>query len=452
MRPLATGTRRRRSSGLTAVGWAGLVLAAAPGCTAVAAEKPVTLTFLDAELTAPAVSAPDPVLADFAQETGIHVDRIPGPEGTANQLNVWRQSLAKGGGASDVYSIDVIWPDVLSEYLVDLRSIMASEIDSDDPVAVANFTVAGQVVAIPYRPHVGMLLYRTDLLRRYGYSAPPRTWDELETMAARIQAGERARGAKDFWGYVWQGAAAEGLLCNALEWQAAEGGGRIIEDNKTISVNNPRVVRVWQRAARWVGTISPPGVVAYRETDAANAWRAGNAAFLRTWESSYFLRRFAGIPQELVGGVARAEGVGVTRVPGGKGGRAGTLGGFGLAISRSSAHPTEAASLVRFLVQRERKAASGREWRTSGPELIDLPAILDPPRTGAAGRLFQGVVARPSTTAGPRYAEVARAYFLALHAVLTGRDKAPEAVAALEQQLVRVTGFKTGPPNTRPGQ
>jgi trehalose/maltose transport system substrate-binding protein len=48
-------------------------------------------------------------------------------------------------------------------------------------------------------------------------------------MARRIQSGERAKGKKDFWGYVWQGADGEALTCDALEWQAGEGGGRIIE-------------------------------------------------------------------------------------------------------------------------------------------------------------------------------------------------------------------------------
>jgi trehalose/maltose transport system substrate-binding protein len=46
------------------------------------------------------------------------------------------------------------------------------------------------------------LFYRVDLLRQYGYRAPPKTWDELERMAARIQAGERATGSQDFWGFV----------------------------------------------------------------------------------------------------------------------------------------------------------------------------------------------------------------------------------------------------------
>jgi trehalose/maltose transport system substrate-binding protein len=37
-------------------------------------------------------------------------------------------------------------------------------------------------------------------LRKYGYDRPPRNWDELDRMAKRIQAGERAKGKKDFWG------------------------------------------------------------------------------------------------------------------------------------------------------------------------------------------------------------------------------------------------------------
>jgi trehalose/maltose transport system substrate-binding protein len=415
------------------------------------AQEPVTLTFLDAELTAPTVAKPDSLLADFTRETGMKVNRIHGPEGSLNQLDLWRRSLARGA-PSDVYSIDVIWPASLSEYLVDLRSTLASEIASEDPAAVASYAVAGKVVAIPYRPQVGTLVYRADLLRRYGYAGPPRTWDELEAMAARIQSGERARGAKDFWGYVWQGAATEGLLCNALEWQAADGGGRIVEDDGTVSVNNPRVVEAWERAARWVGTISPPGVVAYRETDAANAWSAGSAAFARAWESSYFLRNFAGIPQDIVGGAAKSEGVGITSVPGGRAGRAGTLGGFGLAISRSAAHPSEAAALVRFLVRREREAAAARGWRKSGPVMTELPAILEPPAAGASARLFQGVVARPSTAVGPKYEEVSKAYVRALHSVLTRRGKARETVAALEQEIVRVTGLRTGPPPARPAR
>src|SRR5437870_1148506 len=69
----------------------------------------------------------------------------------------------------------------------------------------------------------------------------PRTWDELEMMAARIQAGERAK-VRTVWRFVWQGAAAEALTCDALAWQTSEGSGRIIEAEATVRVNNPRAL------------------------------------------------------------------------------------------------------------------------------------------------------------------------------------------------------------------
>jgi trehalose/maltose transport system substrate-binding protein len=118
------------------------------------------------------------------------------------------------------------------------------------PQLLPGYTVGRKVVGIPYQVNIGSLEYRTDLLREYGYDHPPETWDELEAMAKRIQTGERAKGKKDFWGFVWQGAEAEALTCNALEWQIAEGGGRIVESDRTISVNNPAAIRAWQRARR----------------------------------------------------------------------------------------------------------------------------------------------------------------------------------------------------------
>src|SRR4029453_7622948 len=180
-------------------------------------------------------------------------------------------------------------------------------------------------------------------------------WTELEEMASRIQAGERARGEKDFWGFVWQGAVGEGLTCAGLEWQMSEGGGRITETDKTITVNNPQAMLAWQRARRWVGSISPPGVVSYAKWDADNAWNAGNTAFWRGWASDASL--ITGLTPPPVGTTR----YGGTSVPGGKAGRASTLGGNGLAVSRASTHAREAIELIRFLrrkdVERARDSA-----------------------------------------------------------------------------------------------
>src|SRR4029077_4761544 len=154
------------------------------------------------------------------------------------------------------YSIDVIWPGMLAQYFIDLKPYFPNEVPLQFPALAAGYTVDNKLVAMAYRADIGLLYYRTDLLRQYGYREPPRTWDELEIMAARIQAGDSAKGKENFWGFVCEGAVSEALTCNALEWQASEGGGQIIEKDRTISVNNPHAIQAWRRAARWVGSIS----------------------------------------------------------------------------------------------------------------------------------------------------------------------------------------------------
>jgi trehalose/maltose transport system substrate-binding protein len=331
---------------------------------------------------------------------------------------------------------------MLAENFVDLKPYFANEVSAQFPAMTASYTVDNKLVAIAYRPDIGLLFYRTDLLRQYGYRGPPKTWDELEIMAARIQAGERAKGNKQFWGFVWQGAADEGLTCDALEWQAAEGGGRIIEEDKTISVNNPQAIRTWQRAARWVGTISPPGVVGYREWDSLNVWVAGDAAFMRNWPSAFVDSQAPGSPI--------LNKFDIALLPGGKAGQVGTLGGWGFAISRFSAHPREALELVRYLTRRDVQEKRFRllSQPATLPELYNLPEVLQSnPRIDLLSQAFRtGMVSRPSDVTGKKYEDVTDAYIQAVHSVLTGEKSAPEAAAALENELVRTTGFKKGPP------
>ena len=59
---------------------------------------------------------------------------------------------------------------------------------------------------------------------------------------------------------------------------------------------------------------------------------------------------------------------------------------------------------------------------------------------------MEGVVVRPSTTIGDEYEDVAQAWVRAVHSALTGTSKAREAVAGLERDLIRITGFETGRP------
>jgi len=408
--------------------------------------EPANLSFLRLGWSQPDdLPGTEPLAQQFARETGFYVRNLPVPETSLDQLELSRRLLKQVGSGPDVLNIDVIWPGVLEPDLIDLRHDLADEINSLEPQLLQGYTANGKLVAIPYTVQVGVLQYRSDLLREYGYRHPPRTWDELETMAARIQAGERAKGKKDFWGYVWQGAAAEALTCNAIEWQAAQGGGRIIESNRTISVNNPAAIRSWQRAKHWIGWISPPSVLAYQELDSMNAFDQGQAAFVRVWGGASITRIGLFRQVHWRNSLAPSK-TGYTGIPGGPLGWAGTLGGSGLAVSQHSSHRKEAIELIRFLIRAQIHSNQVEESAVvnqSEPE--SLSSATDTSRN-PEDAVRTRLVIRPSIETGTQYEQIARAYIDSVHSVLTGETPAPQAAARLEEQLVRITGFKTGPP------
>ncbi len=416
-----------------------LVLSAAQGCKKTNQAAPeVVLTIIDQSwLAKPSQALLGEELNQFTNETGIRVQVLPAPEVAVDQLKTWRNLLESGSKVPDVYGIDVIWPGILAENLVDLKAyVPEQEVAAHFPELIRNDTVNGRLVALPYNLDEGLLFYRVDLLHKYGYGVPPKTWNELEIMAKRIQTGERAKGNKDFWGYVWQGAPSEALTCNALEWQVSEGGGTILDENGRITVNNPQAITAWERAARWVGSISPPGVTAYQEGDAFNVWQTGKAAFMRNWPNAYVAARDENSPTR--------DQFDIAPLPAGRAGSASTLGGQGYGVSRYSLHPREAAMLVRFLTSRNEQARRSR--KSSNPPII--PELYKDPEILARNSYFstvlvayhQGIAVRPSTVAGKRYPDVSRAYFEAVHAVLSHEKLAPQAAAELQQKLAEILG------------
>jgi trehalose/maltose transport system substrate-binding protein len=416
-----------------------LVLSAAQGCKKTNQAAPeVVLTIIDQSwLDKPSQALLGEELNQFTNETGIRVQVLPAPEVAVDQLKTWRNLLESGSKVPDVYGIDVIWPGILAENLVDLKAyVPEQEVAAHFPELIRNDTVNGRLVALPYNLDEGLLFYRVDLLHKYGYGVPPKTWNELEIMAKRIQTGERAKGNKDFWGYVWQGAPSEALTCNALEWQVSEGGGTILDENGRITVNNPQAITAWERAARWVGSISPPGVTAYKEGDAFNVWQTGKAAFMRNWPNAYVAARDENSPTR--------DQFDIAPLPAGRAGSASTLGGQGYGVSRYSLHPREAAMLVRFLSSRNEQARRSR--KSSNPPII--PELYKDPEILARNSYFstilvayhQGLAVRPSTVAGKRYPDVSRAYFEAVHAVLSHEKLAPQAAAELQQKLAQILG------------
>jgi trehalose/maltose transport system substrate-binding protein len=402
----------------------------------------ITLRIFAGNVGAELQSTEEIAEAFMAENPGITVEVVSTPDFVEDRLGVYLQLFEAQSSEGDVFQIDVIWPGDLAEHFLDLNEYGGAEQVADHfPAIVENNTVDGKLVGIPWFTDAGLLYYRTDLLEKYGVE-PPETWEELEAAAQTIQDGERAAGNEDFWGYVWQGNAYEGLTCNALEWVASAGGGSIIEPDGTITINNESAVGIVDQAAGWVGTISPPGVTAYGEEDSRGVWQAGNAAFMRNWPYAYSLGNADDSP---IAGMFD-----VSPLPGATAGQsAATLGGWQLAVSAYSEHPEEAAELAFFMASAEEQKRRAIEYSLNPTieSLYDDPEVLEAnPFFGSLFDVFTNAVARPSTVTAPNYADTSSLFFNSVHSVLTGSGDAENALLELELDLEDATGFPTGSP------
>jgi len=333
----------------------------------------------------------------WAKKTGHTVRNFTQPNSATAALAVYRQLFAAKSSDIDILRIDIIWPGILKDHLLDLKPYSRGAEAEHFPAIVANNTVGGSLLGMPWYTDTGLLYYRTDLLARYK-RPPPTTWAELAATAALVQAGERAAGQKDFQGFVFQAKASESLTCNAIEWIASFGGGRLVDDKGEITINNPQAVRALASAAQWVGSISSVGVLNYAEEDARGVFQNGQALFMRNWPYAWSLLASAD-------SAVRGK-VGVSALPMGDGAgarHAGTLGGWQLAVSRYSRHPDVAADLVLHMAS----AAVQKDRAIRGSFNPTRPALYKDPEVIAANAFmanllgtFEESVARPSGLAG----------------------------------------------------
>jgi trehalose/maltose transport system substrate-binding protein len=277
----------------------------------------------------------------FSQQTGIKVKVVPHPTASDASYSQLARVFTSHSSSFDVAMIDVVWPGAFAPYLLDLKPKLGSQAKLHAPGIVANDTVGGHLVAMPWFGDFGILYYRTDLLKKYGYSSPPKTWTQLFAMAKKIQDGEQSSNPQ-FSGFVFQGNSYEGLTCDALEWIASSNGGNIIDGGK-VTINNPRAAAVLDLFRNNIGKTTPRGVTSYQEGEAHTAFVTGNAAFMRNWPYAYSI---AADPKQskVVGNFS------VTTLPHGAGGTSvGTVGGWQLAVNKYSKHPDASIEFVRYM-------------------------------------------------------------------------------------------------------
>ncbi|MGD9169292.1 MAG: ABC transporter substrate-binding protein [Candidatus Thiodiazotropha sp.] len=379
----------------------------------------------------------DQFVSRWAEQTGNSVKVREKLWITDDELSFIQQILATHNTELDILMVDVIWTELLANYLIDLNDhVLPEQLNPFfEKILINNTDSRGRLVAMPLFSSVGMLFFRKDLLKKYGRSVP-QTWEELTETATYIVAREKKINPH-LVGFVWQGRQYEGLTCAALEWIDSYRGGTIVDGKGNITVNNPKAVKALQTAKGWIGKISPPEVLDFSEEEARVVFQKGNAVFMRSWP---FIWPMANAHDSFVKGK-----IGAAPIPrGGEDGKhSGTLGGWNLAVSKWSSFPKEAVDLSRFMtsskIQLERSIVSGvaptatalygkNELLESQPFLKEMPKWID------------HAVARPSKITGVKYSKVSNKFSRAVHDVLSGKMGAADALIGLEKELTIIKG------------
>jgi ABC-type lipoprotein export system ATPase subunit len=231
-------------------------------------------------------------VAEWSVRSGVLASVVDAPADANERLKLYQRHFDERSDAVDVVQIDAPWTGLLQQHLVDLVPHSAGAQLKHLGGAVANNTVDGRLVAMPWFIDAGLLFYRKDLLAKHGLK-PPRTWAELQSTAERVQAAERAAGNDRMWGYVWQGRNYEGLTCDALEWWLSFGAGTFVDQGGKVTANNPRAVQALETAVSWVDRISPPEVLKFGEEEARAVFQSGHAVALHNVELPLV---YAGVP------------------------------------------------------------------------------------------------------------------------------------------------------------
>jgi trehalose/maltose transport system substrate-binding protein len=366
----------------------------------------------------------------FTKDTGIKVSVNPHPSASDQAYSQLVRAFSQKSGSIDVAMIDVVWPGAFAPYLVNLKSKLGKQSKIHAAGIVQADTVGGKLVAMPWFGDFGLLYYRTDLLKKYGYKAPPKTWSELFKMAKKIQDGEQ-KSNSSFYGFVFQGNSYEGLTCNALEWIASAGGGHFIDNGKA-TINNSKAKTVLDAMRSEIGKITPRGVTTYQEDQTEHAFDSGDAAFARNWPYQYGIGATAG---------SKVKGkFSVAPLPhGAKGPSVATVGGWQLAVSKYSKHKDASIEFVRYMTTKavEKFDAITNSNVPTIPSLAKDKQVVKTnpylkPATANVAR-----VARPARFLGTHYNEASKVIYQGVNQILNG-SSASSVLPSVQSKLNQI--------------
>ena len=353
------------------------------------------------------------------------------PSDTGQYFDKLRTEFQAGGGDIDVMGSDVIWPVQFAAqgWIQDLSdSFPASEQQKFLPGPVQANVYENTIYGIPWFTDAGLLYYRSDLLEQAGFSAPPKTWDELKEMALKT-----AQDTGTKYGFIFQGANYEGGVCNGCEYIWTHGGNVLDPDDQTqIVIDSPESVAALETWRSMITDgVAPQAVTTWTETENDPIWHNGDAVFYRQWPGTYAL---VGTPDSKL----KPDQVGITELPVAEEGMQSysALGGWNMLINATTDSQEQALAFAEFMTspEQEKRLALSDARLPTQKSLYEDPEVLEALPVAKLGQevLFKNARPRPVTEFyGDMSLEMAEQF----NAALKGEVSPQEAVDTLQKSL-----------------
>jgi multiple sugar transport system substrate-binding protein len=325
-----------------------------------------TLTLKVGAQTSPALGE---MIADYNanHSDGYNVKIDEGTFETDSQFAGYVSRLSAGDDSFDVFALDVIWPPsmVQNNWLVDLTSdFPTSEQAKFLEAPIKAGTVDGHIYTVPWFHDSGLLYYRTDVLQFaadqgiISSAEPPKTQAELKDMAINLSTNQAIIdkfGQMD--GFVWQGNAYEGLMCDFMEILGGTGQTSWLKQNSDGSYTADANTQNVKDALTYMNSLvkdgaSPEAVLTYNEETSRAVWDSGDAIFHRNWPYAYKLSLNSAAlngSDDGSGELQYAVAPMPPKVAGDENARTSCLGGWQLAVNANSKHIQEAKDLIFWL-------------------------------------------------------------------------------------------------------
>ncbi|MFO1036671.1 MAG: extracellular solute-binding protein [Geminicoccaceae bacterium] len=153
----------------------------------------------------------------FEAATGIGVDLAWDRVGVGTIEHMFDQMARSFGDDDPPFDLVCIDEVMLRAYARDGRVLELDEWMARDGVTLADYTpetveeatYEGRCIGLPCVNVSSMLMFRRDLLERYGLPVPS-SWDELRQVGTTLQEAVRRDEGRDFWGFLTRGAGGGG--------------------------------------------------------------------------------------------------------------------------------------------------------------------------------------------------------------------------------------------------